>query len=167
MIGEATEARTENPMAATWTQAAIVRRAFRAGPRRKTDLVYDVERGFLECRILYIELRNAMIDAGIKTSASDVAVGIVLTDGSNRKAYVLPAGGSLEEFTEWAKKAERLEKRHNVIPVGAGFWQRDRESCQDETWVRLWRVDGETAILMTDIKKELKQEKGDYFETVY
>lgn len=161
------EIASPNPMAATWTPAAVVRRAFKAGPRRKTDLVYDVERGFLECRILYIELRNAMIDAGIKTAANDVSVGIVLMDSNNRKAYVIPAGGNLDAFTEWAHKADRLDKKHKVIPVGVAFWQRDRESGQDETWVRLWRVDSETAILMTDVKKDMKQNKDEYFETIY
>lgn len=168
VLGVIAEAKTENLMASTWTKAAIVRRTFKAGPRRKSDLVYGAEHGFLECRILYIELRNAMLEAGIKTGASDVSVGLILmtpwTAKGRAVVHVLHAGGSIDDFTKSARKVEQLEKQHKAIPIGVAFWQRDHESGQDETWVRAWRLDNASAEALAHVSKELKQEKGNSFE---
>lgn len=165
MIAEATK--TENPMASYWSKAALVRRSFKAGPRRKMDLVYDAERAFLECRILYTELRKAMLDFGIETGASDVSVGLVLMapwESNDRRVYVVPAGGSLDVFAERGRKAERLEKRHSAVPIGVAFWQRDREANQEEVWVRPWRMDSNPVMLMVEVKNAMKTEKGNEFE---
>jgi len=160
--------KSENLMASTWTPAAIVRRKFKAGPRRKVDLKLDVERAFLECRILYTELRDAMIEAGIRTGANDVSVGLILMTpagtAKNRFVKVLPVGGNMEVLAQQARKADQLEKRHGVLPIGVAFWQRDREAGQDETWVRSWRLDNTSALLLAEVMKALHKEKGNEFE---
>jgi hypothetical protein len=156
----------ENLMASTWTKAAVVRRKFKAGPRRQRDIEYDVERALLECRILYTELRNAMVTAGIKTGAVDVSVGIILTappDAEIRFVEVLSAGGDMEAFAKQAMKAAWLEKQHKVFPIGAAFWQRDRESGTGEVWIRSWRLGGQSALLLTETLKYLKDHEGNDF----
>jgi hypothetical protein len=156
-----------NLMASTWTPAAVVRRKFKAGPRRKTSLEMDVERAFLECRILYTELRDAMLEAGIKTAANDVSVGLVLMtpwDAKDRFVKVLPVGGNMEALAEQARKADLLEKRDCVFPIGVAFWQRDRTANQDEAWVRMWRIDGNSALALAEVHNALCSEKGNEFE---
>ena len=55
------EAQTKNLMASTWTDAAKVRRAFNAGPRRKSDLKFDdIEEAVLAAYTSFLDLRKAM-----------------------------------------------------------------------------------------------------------
>lgn len=162
-----TETKSPNLMASTWTPAAIVRRKFKAGPRRKTDLVQDVERAFLECRILYTEFRDAMQEAGIRTAANDVSVGLVLMtpwEAKNRYVHFLPVGGNMEALAEQARKANRLEKRDKALPIGVAFWQRDRATGQDGVWVRPWRLDANSVGALIEVQKALSTEKGNEFE---
>ena len=159
--------KAENLMASTWTPASMVRRKFKAGPPRKRPLEIDVERAFLECRILYADFRDAMLEAGIKTAKDDVAVGVVLMtppDGDKQFVTVLPVGGDMEALAVQARKADRLQKRHSVIPIGVAFWQRDRAAKQDEQWVRAWRIDSHSAQVLSEVMVALRTEKGEEFE---
>ena len=134
-------------MASTWTKAAKVRRAFKAGRQRQKDLKYDCERAVLEARILNIEIRKAMIQAGI-TTGDDAKVALVLMTPDSAKinrVYVLTIPRDIAGLPEVAAKAAKLEKAEKAVPLGVAIWQRDREAYDPselksgiEVWMHLW-----------------------------
>src|SRR5579872_6312609 len=72
-----TAAKTGNLMASTWTQASLVRRAFNAGPRRKSDRKFDdTEEAVLAAYASFLDLRKEMKKAGL--SVRDVRAALVL-----------------------------------------------------------------------------------------
>jgi hypothetical protein len=142
-----TEAKTENLMAGTWTKAAKVRRAFKAGPRRKTDLVYDTEEAVLQGYIALLEFRKEMVQAEIFTSADDVKAALVLMSSdpeTNAGAvHLLAIPRAIKNLPDLSSKAERLSKRGATVPLGVAFWQRDREQDTKKgktVWIQPWLV---------------------------
>ncbi len=138
------EEKSANPMVDTWTPAATVRRAFRAGPKRKTDLEYDLESAILHARILLIEFRAAMLKAKITTTGEDVRAALVLMTpetAESNQVHLLSMPRQLEDLPELSTKAARLEKAYNVVPLGVAIWQRDRKAGASTTWIHPWLVD--------------------------
>ena len=74
------ETQTTNLMAATWTKAALVRRAFNAGPRRKSDRAFDdLEDAVLTAYVSFLDLRKEMKKVDIPVR--DVRAAMVRNDG--------------------------------------------------------------------------------------
>jgi hypothetical protein len=121
-------AKQKNPMAGTWTKAAKVRRAFKAGRQRQKDRVLTPIAAVYEACILLDDLRNAMADAGLERD--DVRAALVLmtpeTQDREHVVYVLrmPQPNQLPSvFAE----LEKIEKPGKILPLGLAVWQRDRE----------------------------------------
>ncbi len=137
-----------NPMAATWTKAALVRRAFKAGPKRKTNLEYDRENAILHARILFLEFRVAMGKAGITTTAEDVRAALVLMtpeSATSDQVHLLSMPRELEDLPGLSAKMAKLEKAEKVAPLGVAIWQRDREAGDTAVWLHPWLVVGPRA----------------------
>jgi|SRR5579872_464289 len=134
-----------NPMAETWTKAGKVRRLFKAGKPRQKDLSYDSERAILEARIIFLEIRRAMIQAEIKTVGEDVRAALVLMTLDNAKVdriYLLPIPRRLEDLSELSTKVAKHEKAERVVPLGVAIWQKDREADDSvDVWVQPWLVE--------------------------
>ena len=157
-------ARKSNPMQSTWTKASKVRRAFKAGKPREKDLIFDVETAVLTCRWLFIEIRKERSVAGIKKWAEDVQVALVLVTPESSKAdraYILPIPQGLEGLPALNEEAEKLERTHRVIPLGAAFWQRDRDAADEvDTWVQLWLTGPRAARASDAARKAFKESDG-------
>jgi hypothetical protein len=116
--------KSENLMALTWTRAAKVRRAFKAGRTRQKDLVLTPLRAILEASIFMDGLRAAMREAGL--SDEDVRVGLVLMDEDNDWIYVSPIPRELDGLPKMYGKIKKLEGSWR--PLGIVCGQRDRET---------------------------------------
>lgn len=147
-----TEVKTENLMASTWTQAALVRRAFNAGPRRKFDRTFDdLEDAVLAAYVSFLDLRKEMKKAGIPAPARDVRAAMVLMtatyEGRPFNAGVvtlLAIPDTLKGLPELLREAERYTKKGAMAPIGMVFWQRDKDPRAKKSatvWVQSWRVD--------------------------
>lgn len=152
----------KNLMASTWTAAAKVRRKFKAGRQRQNDLKYDTERAILEARIVLIEIRREMLEAGIKTAGEDVNVGVILMspDGAESDhVFVLPMPRKLEGIAALSTKIARCLDG-TVVPVGVAIWLRDREAGDADVWVQPWLVNTRAARAAIVAQKAFKESEG-------
>lgn len=130
-------------MASTWTKAAIVRRKFKAGRQRQTDLVLTPTRAVLEGYILLHELQKAMVEAGLPEE--DVHAALVLitpgVPGGVDKIYVLPFP-DMNRLPELYGKVRKLHDAAGVVPLGIVVSQTDRETQDPKStgavWVQPW-----------------------------
>jgi hypothetical protein len=118
-----------NPMAATWTKAGKVRRAFKAGRQRVKDRVLTPTAAIYEACILLDELRNAMVEA--KLSKDDVQAALVLmtpeTPGRENTIYVLPIPQP-KKLPELFAAVGKVEKPGKILPLGIAVRQLDHEA---------------------------------------
>ncbi len=138
------KASTSNPMAATWTKAALVRRAFKAGPPRRKDLVLAPTRAMFEGCILLNGLQVAMRDAGL--SEKDVQAALILMSppgGDADLVNILPIPET-KRLPELYAKVKKLEAE-GWLPLGAAIKQIDREAYDPKDpksgavmWVQPW-----------------------------
>jgi len=155
----------KNLMAGTWTKAATVRRKFKAGPPRRKDLEYDMERAVIECRILFTQIRKEMIQAGIFTSEDSRVALVLMTPDTDTaevgRVHVLPVPRKLEGIPELGAKAVRLEKSEKVVPAGVAFWQKDREADNSvEVWIQPWLTSSRAARALDAARKAFKDSDG-------
>ena len=156
------ESLNKNLMASFWTPAAKVRRKFKAGRQRRTDLVYDSERAILEARIVLLEIRREMLEAGIKTTGEDVNVGLILMSPEGAESdhvFVWPMPRKLEGIAALSTKIARCLDG-TVVPVGVAIWLRDREAGDADVWVQPWLVNARAARAAIVAQKAFKDSKG-------
>lgn len=129
-------------MAATWTKAGKVRRAFKAGRQRQKDRVITPTVAIYEACILLDELRTAMDDAGL--SANDVQAALVLmtpeTPDRENVVYVLPVPQP-KKLPELFANVAKVEKPGKVLPLGILIRQLDHEALdpkEGKVRVALW-----------------------------
>ncbi len=153
----------KNPMAATWTKAATVRRMFKAGRQRQNDLLYDSEEAILQGRISFLQIRKAMLAAGIATTADDLRAALVLMTpegAESNEVYVLPIPRELAKLPELSVKVTKLEKSEKAVPLGLVFWQRDREAEDSDVWVQPWLVNPRAAAATIAARKAYGESRG-------
>jgi hypothetical protein len=164
-----TEAKAENLMAGTWTKAAKVRRAFKAGPRRKTDLVYhDIEEAVLNGYAAFLTIRKEMHMPETLIPEGDVKAALVLmssTPESNAGLVsLLSFPRTIKNLSEMSSKAERLAKKGAMVPLGVAFWLRDREADDPKkgkaTWVQPWLVNPRAARAAIAAQKAFEESDG-------
>lgn len=140
----------KNLMAATWTPASLVRRAFNAGPRRRSDRQFeDVEDAVLTAYTSFRGLRGAMKDAELP--ARDVRAALVLMSPyyadptfNTGTVMLLAVPDAIKGLPALLDEAEKHIKKDAMLPLGVAFWQRDKDprAKSDKTaWVQLWLVD--------------------------
>jgi len=156
---------SKNPMASTWTKAAKVRRAFKAGRQRQKDRVLTPVKAIYEVCILLDDLRTAMDEA--KLPVEDVGAALVLvtpeTPDRENLVYVLrvPEPKRLPElFSEVAK----LEKPGKILPLGVAVWQRDREIQDPEkqgvVWVQPFLTGARAEKALLEARKVFTEGRG-------
>ena len=132
-------------MASTWTAAAMVRRAFKAGAPRRKDLILSVDRAVVEAWALCNELKSAM--RAVSLSREDIRAALVLLTGDldderQEKIYVFPVP-DMAGLPTLHEKVMKLKKETNVFPLGVVFAQYDRETATPDVpavWVQPWLV---------------------------
>ena len=133
MSALATTTSKTNPMASTWTKAGLVRKTFKSGRKRQTDLkLYSIkEAGFLAC-IELEKLRTAMSDVGL--SPDDVAAALVLvtpeTPGQENIVYTVPVPHEDDKLPELFAKVKQItnERFGKIMSLGIVLRQLDYEA---------------------------------------
>jgi hypothetical protein len=165
-----TEAKIENLMAPTWTKASLVRRAFKAGPRRKSDLkLDDIEEAVLAAYSAFLDLRKEMKKTELP--ALDVRAALVFMaavyegrpfNGSPGALVAIP--DTLRRIPEMLNDAERYAGEGGMDPLGVAFWQRDndaRAKTRITTWVQSWRVDPRISRAAEATREEFEELDGE------
>ena len=126
----------KNLMESTWTNAAKVRRAFKAGPKRRKDKELSTVEAVFEAGMLLHKLRMAMeLDEDPSMSAEDVQAALLLVTPPDREntVHVVPVPQH-KRFSTLFADVERLEKVGKVIPLGVVFRQHDRKAKDHSVW---------------------------------
>ena len=128
---------TQNPMAATWTRAGKVRRAFKAGRRLKKDRVVTPTVAIHEGCILLERIRGAMREADLREEDVRVAVVLMVPNyvAARDSVHVLliPESGELPGLF---RRVEEIDAAGRVQTLGLGVWQMDRETGKAEGWIQ-------------------------------
>jgi hypothetical protein len=130
----ATEIGGKNLMAATWTKAGKVRRAFKAGRPRREDLVLTPTRALLEGSLVLNAIQEAM--RAVDLSEDDIKAALVfMSDAGFYVARIRP----VSELPITLKEIKQLEG--DWRPLGLVLCQLDREAGKTATWDLAWLVD--------------------------
>jgi hypothetical protein len=161
-----------NLMASTWTKAALVRRAFNAGPRRKFDRQFeDLEDAVLAAYISYRDVRREMRKWGLPeadTRAAFVMMPPFFGPPFNSGAAVmLRIPDSIHGLPTLLKDAQHYAKEGEgdlqMSPLGVVFWQRDQDERAKEkesVWVQMWRVDPRLQRAANAVRDEFRELDG-------
>ena len=117
----------KNLMAATWTKASKVRRAFKSGKKRQKDLVLTPRRAVIEAYGVLHELRAAMALAGLSEDDANGALVFLNEDQDADSGYVVPLPKPEQMPVPYAT-ARRLEEQTGWLPIGLVLHQRDHEA---------------------------------------
>lgn len=147
---ELPERAAKNLMAATWTKAAKVRRAFKSGKKRQKDHVLTPRRAVIEAYAVIHELRAAMAQAGLPERDARGAL-VFISIEPEQLAYICPIPEP-ERLPELYGKARELEAQGIWLPLGLLLQQRDSEAANpaDPTsgnymWAQQWLMDARSA----------------------
>ncbi len=155
MTPQLSKPQAKNLMAATWTKAGLVRRAFKAGRPRKADLVLTPTRAILEGSIVLHELQVAMEAAGL--SPDDVKAALVFVSGPLFYATLIPPTSELPRLF---RKVKELEGEWQ--PLGLVLCQSDLEAEPKSgtvIWVQPWLVGAEPTRLLRAAAAKIASEK--------
>ena len=150
-----------NPMAATWSRAAKVRRAFKAGRTLRKDRILTSTTAIHEACILQERLRAAMGEAGLP--AEDVCASLVLMVPNyvpERDAvHVLriPEAGDLPMLFQ---RVAEIEDAGRVQTLGLGVWQMDRETENTDGWIQPFLTGQRAANGIAKAKRILVESRG-------
>jgi hypothetical protein len=161
-------AKRPNLMAATWTKAGMVRRAFKAGRPLQKDRTLTPRQAIWEACLLRESLYDAMRKEGL--SADDVQAAIVLmtpdTAASVDWIYVFPIP-QIRDLVELFSKVARIEKAENVIPLGVAIRQIDREAADPKdpksgavVWVQPFLVNARAATALLKARQVFADTDG-------
>jgi len=129
-----------NPMAATWTKAGKVRRAFKTGRQIQKNRVLTPTVAIYEACILLDEIRHAMSEAHLSPDDVQAALVLVTPETPDRKnwVYVLVVPPP-EKLPELFANVEEIERPGKVWPLGILLRQVDREAQkEDKVPVAVW-----------------------------
>jgi hypothetical protein len=164
-----TATKTENLMASTWTRAALVRRAFNAGPRRKSDREFgDLEDALLAAYVSFRDIRREMKKAEL--SERDTRAAFVLMTAAFEGppfnagvAVMLTIPDTIKGLPDLLRDAEKYANKGKMIPLGVVFWQRDRDERAKEgksVWIQSWRVDPRLQRAANAVREEFRELDG-------
>lgn len=136
-----------NPMAGTWTKAAKVRRRFKAGRQRTTDLVLTLERSMFEGYILLRDIQQAMSGEGLPETDVQAALVLLADDSAGTDFINVVPIPEVKQMLTLKDKLDKLEKKSCWTPLGVAIKQRDREAEANDpknprsgavVWVQPW-----------------------------
>lgn len=151
-------------MTSTWTKAAKVRRALGAGKPAIKDREYDIESAVMAARALLMEIRKERSLAGIEEWWDDVAVALLLMtpeQAKKDKVYLLPISRDFDDLAILYKNAMHLKTTERAVPLGAAFWQLDREAGGVvDVWVEQWLTGPRAMLAATRASKAFEESGG-------
>ena len=148
-------------MAATWSRAAKVRRAFKAGRTLRKDRILTSTMAIHEACILQERLRAAMAEAGL--AAEDARVALVLMVPNyvpERDAVHVLRIPDPKDLPGLFRRVEEIEEEGRVQTLGLGVWQRDHETGTQAGWVQAFLTGDRAARAMARAKKILVEKEG-------
>lgn len=152
---------TENPMAATWTKAAKVRRALKAGRPLRKDREVTPRVAIHEGCILLEKLREAMREAELPEE--DVRAALVLMAPhyvAERDAVHVLRIVESEELPALFRRVVEIENSERVMTLGLGIWQRDREAESTAGWIQPFLTGQRAANALAKARKVLVECEG-------
>jgi len=151
----------ENPMAATWTRAAKVRRALKAGRPLRKDRTVTPRVAIHEGCILLEKLRDAMHNAELPEE--DVRAAVVLMVPNyvpSRDAVHVLRIPEPEELPALFRFVSDVEDSARVLTVGLGIWLRDREAGSTAGWIQPFLTGQRAANALTKARTILEDSEG-------
>lgn len=151
----------ENPMAATWTRAAKVRRALKAGRPMKKDRSVTPRVAIHEGCILLEKLRDAMHNAELPDD--DVRAALVLMVPNyvpSRDVIHVLRIPEPDELPALFRFVSSIEDSARVLTPGLGIWLRDREAGSAEGWVQPFLTGQRAASALTKARTVLEESEG-------
>lgn len=126
-----------NPMAATWTKAARVRRAFKAGRPLRKDRILSATMAIHEACMLQERLRAAMGEADLPVEDARTALVLMVPNYVPERDAVhvlrVPEPGDLPGLF---RRVEEIGETGRVQTLGLGVWQKDRETESNVGWIQ-------------------------------
>jgi hypothetical protein len=124
-------------MAATWTKAAKVRRAFKAGRPLRKDRILSPTMAIHEACMLQERLRGAMHEAGLPVEDVRTALVLIVPNYVPERDAVhvfrIPEPGDLPGLF---RRVEAVDETGRVQTLGLGVWQKDRETESNAGWIQ-------------------------------
>ena len=151
----------ENPMAATWTKAAKVRRALKAGRPLRKDRLVTPRVAIHEGCILQEKLRDAMHDAELPEE--DVRAAVVLMVPNyvpTRDAVHVLRIPEPEELPALFRFVSNIEDSARVLTLGLGIWLRDRQAGSTAGWIQPFLTGQRAANALTKARAVLEESDG-------
>jgi hypothetical protein len=148
-------------MAATWSQAAKVRRAFKAGRTLRKDRILPPTTAIHEACILQDRLRAAMAEANLPSE--DVRVAVVLLVPNyvpERDAVHVLRVPEPSDLPAIFRRVQELEDDGRVQALGLGVWQRDRDSDSHTGWVQAFLTGDRAARAIAKACRVLVEKQG-------
>jgi hypothetical protein len=131
-------AKAKNLMSSTWTKAAKVRRAFKAGRTRQNDLELTCDLAIHEAYILLLKIRKEMLEVGIKTVSEDLRALFILFSENKKEIELFQMPQHVDGLPKLAAEVFKAEKVNNAQPLGVAIWLRDREAGEPSVWLHSW-----------------------------
>ncbi len=148
-------------MAATWTRAAKVRRALKAGRPLRKDRAVTPRVAIHEGCILLEKLRDAMHEAELpKEDVRAAVVFMVPHYVPSRDAVHVLRIPEPEELPDLFKFVSDLEDSARVHALGLGIWIRDREAGSATGWIQPFLIGQRATTALTKGRTLLEESEG-------
>jgi hypothetical protein len=148
-------------MAATWSKAAKVRRAFKAGRTLSKDRILTSTMAIHEGCILQERLRAAMVEADLPAEDVRVALALMVPNYVPVRDAVhvlrIPEPADLPGLF---RRVQEIEDDGQVQTLGLGVWQRDRETGDASAWVQAFLTGARAANGIAKARKILVEKQG-------
>ncbi len=150
-----------NPMAATWTKAAKVRRTFKAGRALRKDRILSPTMAIHEACILQERLRAAMVEAELPVEDVRTALVLMVPNYVPERDAVhvlrIPEPANLPGLF---RRVEEIDETGRVQTLGLGVWQKDREIGNAVGWIQPFLIGARAGNGMTKARKILMDSEG-------
>jgi hypothetical protein len=148
-------------MAATWSRAAKVRRAFKAGRSLRKDRILTPTVAIHEACILLERLRAAMGEAELLFEDARVSVVLMVPAYLPERDAVhvlrIPEPGELPGLF---RRVEEIEETGRVQTLGLGVWQMDRETGNTAGWIQPFLTGARAVNGMAKAQRILAETEG-------
>ena len=132
-------------MAGTWTRGVAVKRAFKGGRKRKSDLVYSPKRALLEALVAHEEIQGAMQSEGLRRDGAWVSLVLLSENHADGETdiHILNIPDELG-VDALIKHLVETGKSSTLVPVGLKFALIDLEAEETkgiwdrDVWSQQW-----------------------------
>lgn len=129
-------------MARYWTEAAKVRRKFKAGPPLRKDKVFSPIEAVFQACIMLLNFRVEMHNAGLKNE-NDCGLYLVMGTLKNGELDAEAKRIHIPKASSISATVKKVESIKGAVALGVVFYQIDRDPKAKEkvaTWVQPFKV---------------------------